>query len=339
MLSSKLFKKPTAGNTILRSSSSHPKSLVNSIPYSQYIRIKRNCSDYADYKKEANSLKQRLLDRGYSHKCLKQAFNRVEKRKRHDLLFFKKAKPPEIQNSRIITTYTNDHSRVKGILDKYWHLLTSDPTVGPLVPLTPRIAYRWATSVGDLIVQSEFWGSTRGDPCKFTGTYPCGSCNYCKYMDRKKNIWIPNGSLYIPWHFSNCLTMEVAYFLQCSCGCYYIGKIIQKLWQRISRHIRAMKMSESDSPWGRHVAQAHNGVFPKISLFWIVFIPASISPSFNGSWDGYQIWMLPFHQALMRSLISNHSYQAFHLGVLIGTCKLMIRSAGCSSYALILWLV
>lgn len=178
---------------------------------------------------------------------------------RHDLLFLKRVKSPETQNSRIITTYTNDHPRVKGILDKYWHLLTSDPTMGPLVP-----------PVGDLIVQSYFRGSNRGDPC--------GSCNYYKYMNPRKNIRLPNGNLFVPRRFSNCQTIGVVYLLQCSCGCYYIGETIQKLWQRIYRYIRAMKTSDSDSPLGRHVAQAHSGVFPKISILVI----DRVHPSFSG---------------------------------------------------------
>lgn len=33
------------------------------------------------------------------------------------------------------------------IYKKYRHLLTSDPTIGPFVPPTPLITYRWATSV------------------------------------------------------------------------------------------------------------------------------------------------------------------------------------------------
>lgn len=49
MLSCKLFRKSTAGNTILHSFSFHPRPLVESIPYGQYLCIKRNCSDHLLY--------------------------------------------------------------------------------------------------------------------------------------------------------------------------------------------------------------------------------------------------------------------------------------------------
>lgn len=43
-IDSSLYRKPLASNTILHATSSHPKSLIQSIPYSQYLRLKRNCS-------------------------------------------------------------------------------------------------------------------------------------------------------------------------------------------------------------------------------------------------------------------------------------------------------
>lgn len=48
-LDSSLYRKPSAGNTILHAQSSHPVSLVKSIPYSQYLRVKWNCSKDSDF--------------------------------------------------------------------------------------------------------------------------------------------------------------------------------------------------------------------------------------------------------------------------------------------------
>lgn len=157
-------------------------------------------------------------------------------------------------------------SKLTQIYKKCWHLLTSDPTVGPFVPLFPMITYRWAASVGDRLVQSEFRSSMRGDPCKVVGTFPCGSCSYCKYMNTRKNIYLPNGRPFKAKHYSNCQTTGVVYLILCSCNCFYIGKTIQKLWQRLYRHIKSMETANPDLPLGRHVAQTHNGVCPTISV-------------------------------------------------------------------------
>lgn len=52
-LCSKLYRKPTAGNTILHASIFYPKALIDSIPYNQYLSIRRNCSDNNIYKIES----------------------------------------------------------------------------------------------------------------------------------------------------------------------------------------------------------------------------------------------------------------------------------------------
>lgn len=188
VLSCKLFRKPTAGNTILHSESFHPRPLVNLIPYSQYFQIKHNCSNDTDFQHEVRGLKQCLREKGYSHKCLKKALNRAANKNRHNLLFsHKKEVTNPNEYTRIITTYANKHLKVKQIFNKLWHILPSDPTIGPFVPSAPLVTYRRVSSVGDILVKSEFKGCTRGDPCKLLGTFPCDSCKCCCYMDTPKN--------------------------------------------------------------------------------------------------------------------------------------------------------
>lgn len=68
LLSTNLFRKSTAGNTLLDASSSHLSSLVQSIPYSQYLRLRCNCSTEEDFWRESSLLQPRLLQRGYSIK-------------------------------------------------------------------------------------------------------------------------------------------------------------------------------------------------------------------------------------------------------------------------------
>lgn len=43
-LNTNLYRKPTAGITLLHASSAHPSPLVRSIPYTQYLHLRRNCN-------------------------------------------------------------------------------------------------------------------------------------------------------------------------------------------------------------------------------------------------------------------------------------------------------
>lgn len=69
-----LFRKPTSGNTILRANSRNPGPLLWSIPFGQYLRIRRICFTDSDFEIQASLLKQRLLDRGYSCSLLKKVY-------------------------------------------------------------------------------------------------------------------------------------------------------------------------------------------------------------------------------------------------------------------------
>lgn len=74
-----LYCKSSSGNTILHASSAHPKQLLDSIPYSQYLTLKRNCMLNVDFHQAADDLYIKLQKRGYSHSLLKKAFNKVQK--------------------------------------------------------------------------------------------------------------------------------------------------------------------------------------------------------------------------------------------------------------------
>lgn len=131
-LSSQLFRKPTAGNSLLHATSFHPKPLLASITYSQYLRVRWNCSDDITFKKEADMLRKRLLERGYSSPCLKKAYRKTIKLSHHDLLNVQK-QPSTDDKTRSITRYSTQHKQLKWILNKYWYLLPMDSSLSPFV--------------------------------------------------------------------------------------------------------------------------------------------------------------------------------------------------------------
>lgn len=81
-----LYRKPSSANTIVHATRAHPKSLVQSIPYGQYLRLRCNFTREEDIVIRTNELRERLLKRGYTKTCLKKAFKKAMQRTKHSLI-------------------------------------------------------------------------------------------------------------------------------------------------------------------------------------------------------------------------------------------------------------
>lgn len=250
-----LFQKPTAGNSILYASSFHPRPLITFIPFSQYLRTRQNCSDEKIFQLEVKILQARLLVRGYLKSCLKKAYRRAVEKTRCELLYGQKKDKKSAEVTRIVVKYSNQHTQIQNVIQKYWHLLSMDPNIGRFVSHNPFITFRRATSIRNYIVRS-----------KFKGTYTCGDCSFCQYIHTGPTCRLPNGRVFRAQHFSNCKTHGVVYLLLCDCGLFYVGKTKIELHSRMSKHIWSMKVCNPDLPLGRHVTTLHNGLFPKIKF-------------------------------------------------------------------------
>lgn len=102
--STRLFRKETDGHQFLHWQSDHPPSLKRSIPYSQLLRIKRNCTSQEDYKEEEHRLLKRFEARKYPVEVLNSAREKAELKDRKDLLL-NSIKLPEDKVITFTTTY------------------------------------------------------------------------------------------------------------------------------------------------------------------------------------------------------------------------------------------
>lgn len=100
-LKTSLFRKPTDGHQYLHWDSCHPVALKKSIPYSQLLRIKRNCSEQEDYEREASFLLDRFKRRHYPKDVLNRAKEQADARTRSELL-----SKIESTDNEVSTTHT-----------------------------------------------------------------------------------------------------------------------------------------------------------------------------------------------------------------------------------------
>lgn len=261
-LQTALYRKPTAGNSTSTFSSSHPKKLVESIPYGELLRLKRNSTQPSDFDRAAIESMARFSQRGYGQELLVKTYEKVKRIPRNELL---KPKIISLQNDinkfRLVTSYSAEANYLKYMLRKNWHILKTDGIIGKDIPQYPLVTFRRARSFRDSLVTSHFSRQTRpeGTLKEMKGFFPCGRCKACRNSKRVLHYNIPETNIRKQINkFITCGTTHVVYCLQCPCGLNYIGSTIHPLKIRVLEHLRAIEKNDVQYPVARHFAEIHS---------------------------------------------------------------------------------
>jgi hypothetical protein len=90
-LTTALYKKPINKHQFLHYNSAHPKHLLNSLPYSSFIRVIRSCSNDDTRKSELDILNQKFRSRCYPEQIIKQCLDKVNLMSQSSVLVPKKS--------------------------------------------------------------------------------------------------------------------------------------------------------------------------------------------------------------------------------------------------------
>ena len=85
-LETTLYVKPTDRNNYLPFNSAHPLHCKRGLPYGQFLRIRRICSEEKEFEKHCVRKAAQMRQKGYPAPLLSQAFKRAHSQKRLDLL-------------------------------------------------------------------------------------------------------------------------------------------------------------------------------------------------------------------------------------------------------------
>jgi hypothetical protein len=77
-----LYSKPTDSHNYLLYNSAHPQRCKDSIPYSQFLRVRRICSSIQDFETHVLTLSMYFTMRGYPMKLLEEAAELAHKKDR-----------------------------------------------------------------------------------------------------------------------------------------------------------------------------------------------------------------------------------------------------------------
>ena len=106
-LHTKTFRKKTDCQTFLNINSEHPKSLKNSISYSQTIQRKKLSSTKKNFDHHSRELKERFLRQGYDRKFIDEQLEKVGKLVRDNVLQEKDQEQQDSKRIPLILTYNN----------------------------------------------------------------------------------------------------------------------------------------------------------------------------------------------------------------------------------------
>ena len=248
-----LYKKPTDRNQYLMTSSCHPATCVENIPYSLALRITRICTEKYTREKRYNELKELLLNRDYKSSLIDAAIDKARKIPRLEAI---KYKPPQPTNRRpvFVVPYDPRLPPLNEITKKHWRSMKKqDPYLSEVFPEPPLIAYKRQKNIKDYMIRAKVAPESITRPKRLiTGMKNCGKqCAACPFINKRKFI----SGKSIKWKLNkqmDCNTSNIVYIIECDkCNERYIGETKRKMKERLDEHRRDIR-NETKNAIGDH---------------------------------------------------------------------------------------
>jgi len=242
------YHKPTDAHSYLHYKSNHPAHQKKGIPYSQFLRMVRNCTFMNDAQYSINKLFQHFLQRGYPRTLLNTQKNKALAWKQEDLLYPKSELEAEEDGPLIyINNYHPAGPKVKSILDSHKPVLQQHPHTRHISKF--MVAFRRPQNLRDILVHSGM------KTPKKNGIYKCGTprCTGCKHIDQGITFSDKHGKSYPILGHIDCNTSYVIYLLTCrKCRLQYVGQTSNYLKKRIYQHIRDVRDPKAKTTIATH---------------------------------------------------------------------------------------
>ena len=249
-----VYYKPTDSHSYLLYSSSHPKRCKDSIPYSQFLRLRRLCSDDADFREQCSILAEFFEHRGYSHDIVRKASNQVRDISRDHCLQSSRKSSTTERPTMVLSYHPNARLYTDIVKRNFISILHGDANTRRVFPDVPMTAYRRDRSLKDRLVHSRIFAPSTGCMQK-CGRRRCGTCNH---LHREAEITFPKGKRSVIR--ASCVDRNLIYALICKeCSKSYIGQTGKRLGDRFMQHLRDIR-DDNDKPVARHFnSPGHHG--------------------------------------------------------------------------------
>ncbi|XP_059504218.1 uncharacterized protein LOC125456532 [Stegostoma tigrinum] len=240
--------KPTDSHSYLEYTSSHPPSCKNSIPYSQFLRLRRICSHDKTFHSRTSQMSKFFKVRNFPPTVIENALDRVSRISRNTSLT---PRPRHNRPKRIplVLTHHPTNLRIQRIILRHFRHSQSDPTTQDIFPSPPLSAFRRDHSLHDSLVRSTL-PSNPTTPSIFPCN--CRKCHTFPHTSSLTPIPGPKMTFHSKQRFT-CTSANVVYCIHCTrCGFLYIGETKRRLGDRFADHLRSVRNKQLHLPVANH---------------------------------------------------------------------------------------
>ena len=218
-----VYYKDTDTRNYLHYSSLHPGHCKRAIPYSQFLRRHRICSDDADFMKRAIEMKEYFRARDYSDNLANNDLRKVSNA-RSTLLTSTPTSHNESTSNKVplVLTYNPFNAGTRSIMLDNFNILSSDPEARRIFPEPPLVSYRRERNLGDILVNSSNASpSPLPPPPEDAGSFPCQRprCKTCKHITSQTFLQGPKSAHHIRF---TCSTTILPVSMRILCIAYLV---------------------------------------------------------------------------------------------------------------------
>ena len=228
--------KPTEVHSYFLHSSSHPNHVKNSIPFSQFLRLRRLCSDELNFSNKSEKMLQFFKNRGYPDSVVKTAQERTQTTDRQSTP--QTSQKEENQRIPFTLTFHPLNLLVKNIILKNFKLLKSDNETSTIFSLPPLISFKRNRNINAFLVRY----TLKSD--ESPGTFNCTHkrCKTWPFIHNTDNVTGSKRSIKLTDRFT-CISANVIYCIKCPlCKKIYIGETGRRIGDFFREHLRDVRM-------------------------------------------------------------------------------------------------
>ena len=252
-ITTSVYSKPTDSHLYLNSKSNHPRHIIRNIPKSQFLRLRRICSDTADFMQQCGKYMKYFTQRGYNEEKLKNTIREVSSMKREDIL--EKPSPKNEKDQKLIFTcdWHPALSQLPSIIRKHHHLLDQDNELKSIFKDPPIVAFRRSRTIRQELIRSDVEPPSEiKDPFSPCEKSRCKMCHLVNQSDRITNA--KNGKSIEITSGGNCRSSDVIYAARCKvCDLIYIGETQKEVRERFYGHRHDAKSRPDNCEFAEHV--------------------------------------------------------------------------------------